>query len=75
MLDWVHIDICSTNATRLGGARYFITFIDDHSRKVWAYALKSNDQALEKFMHFLALVERETDQKLKCVGLDNGGDY
>ena len=52
MLDLVHTDICSMDATSLGGARYYVTFIDDHSRKVWAYALKTNDQTLEKFKQF-----------------------
>ena len=75
VLDLVHTDICSMDATSLGGARYFVTFIDDHSRKVWAYALKTKDQALEKFKQFQESVERETGRKLKCVRSDNGGEY
>ena len=47
VLDLVHTDICFMDATSLGSARYYITFIDDHSRKIWAYALKSKDQALK----------------------------
>ena len=31
------------------GALYFVTFIDDLSRKVWAFALKSKDQVLDEF--------------------------
>ena len=63
------------DATSLGGAHYYVTLIDDHSRKVWAYALKSKDQALEKFKHFNALVERETGIKWKYVRSDNDGQY
>lgn len=35
------------NARTLGGALDFVTFIDDHSRKVWAFALKSKDPVLD----------------------------
>ncbi|GJT81401.1 retrovirus-related pol polyprotein from transposon TNT 1-94 [Tanacetum coccineum] len=51
----------------------FVTFIDDHSRKVWVYTLKSKDQVLDVFKQFHALVERQTRKKLKCIRTDNGG--
>jgi len=43
--------------TSLGGARYFVTYIDDFSRNVWVYLLKSKGECLEKFKGFKALVE------------------
>ncbi|CAL1399907.1 unnamed protein product [Linum trigynum] len=77
VLDLVHSDLCEpdVNVKSLGGARYFVTFIDDHSRKTWVYTLKTKDQALDVFKQFLALVERETGKKLKCIRTDNGGEY
>ncbi|GKA42824.1 putative RNA-directed DNA polymerase [Tanacetum coccineum] len=59
----------------LGGCLYFVTFIDDHSRKVWVYTLKTKDQVLDVFKQFYALVERQTGKKLKCIRSDNGGEY
>ena len=59
----------------IGGALYFVTFIDDHSRKVWAFFLKSKDQVLDVFKEFHAKVERETGRKLKSVRADNDGEY
>ena len=46
LLDLVHSDICELNGilTR-GGNRYFITFIDDHSRYTYVYLMKHKDQA------------------------------
>ena len=58
-----------------GGALYFVTFIDDYSRKLWVYPLKSKDQVLEKFKEFHASVERQSGKKLKCIRTDNGGEY
>lgn len=59
----------------LGGALYFVTFIDYHSRKVWVFALKSKDQVLDVFKELHARVERENGRKVKCVQEDNGGKY
>ena len=43
VIDLIHIDGCTMQTRTLGGALYFVTFIDDHSGKVWAFALKSKD--------------------------------
>ncbi|WVZ17355.1 hypothetical protein V8G54_010337 [Vigna mungo] len=75
ILDLVHSDVCSTSEKSLGGAQYFVTFIDDHSKKLWVYPLKRKDEVLRIFKEFHASVERETGRKLKCLRSDNGGEY
>ena len=76
ILDLVHSDVCGPMKTRsLGGALYFVTFIDDHSRKLWVFTMKTKDQVLGYFKHFVALVERQTGKNLKCIRSDNGGEY
>lgn len=75
ILDLVHSDVCSTSERSLGGAQYFVTFIDDHSRKLWVYLLKRKDEVLRAFKEFHVSVERETGKKLKCLRSDNGGEY
>ena len=52
-----------------------MTFIDDHSRKLWATPLKTKDQVLFVFKELHARVERESGQKLKAVRADNRGEY
>lgn len=37
--------------------------------------LKTKCQVVETFQKFHAMVERETERKLKCLRSDNGGDY
>ena len=51
----------------LGGALYYVTFIDDHSRNVWAYALKSKDHVLNVSKDFHVKVERQTDKQFKSI--------
>nr|GEV02725.1 retrovirus-related Pol polyprotein from transposon TNT 1-94 [Tanacetum cinerariifolium] len=76
ILDLVHYDVCGPMKTKtLGGCSYFVTFIDDHSRKVWVYTLNTKDQVLDVFKQFHALVERQTGKKLKCIQTDNEGEY
>ena len=75
-LDLVHSDECGPmKVSSLGGARYFVTFIDDYSRKVWAYALRTKDLVFQAFKYFHIEVERETGRTLKCIRSDNGGEY
>ena len=60
LLKLVHSDVCGPLKVKsFSGALYFVTFIDDYSRKLWVYALKSKDQVLEKFKEFHASVERQ----------------
>ena len=76
VLDLVYSDVCGPiEVESLGGNRYFVTFIDDASRKVWVYVLKTKDQVFQLFKKFHAMVEREKGKSLKCLRTDNGGEY
>ncbi|KRX30474.1 Retrovirus-related Pol polyprotein from transposon TNT 1-94, partial [Trichinella sp. T9] len=59
----------------VGGARYFLSFIDDFSRKSFVYFLKHKNEALPKFKDFIAMVERQTSKRVKCLRTDNGREY
>ncbi|PKI51231.1 hypothetical protein CRG98_028379 [Punica granatum] len=48
---------------------------DDHSRKVWAYPIRTKDHVTEIFKNFHVAVERKTDMKLRCVRANNSGEY
>ena len=76
ILDMVYSDVCGPmEVETLGGSKYFVTFIDDASRKVWVYFLKRKDQVFQYFKKFHAMVERSTGKPLKCLRSDNGGEY
>ena len=59
----------------MGGASYFVTFIDDFSRKVWVYPLRRKDEVLSMFQKFVTLVENQSGKKVKCLHLYNSGEY
>ena len=54
-----------------------MTFIDDYSRKTWIYFLESkeSDEVLDRFQEFRALVENQSEKKIKVFWSDNGGEY
>jgi hypothetical protein len=54
----------------LGGNRYFITFIDDFSRKLWVYFLKEKSAALTVFKNFKTLAENQSGHKLVTLRSD-----
>ncbi|CAH9088439.1 unnamed protein product [Cuscuta epithymum] len=75
-LELVHSDVCGPiEVESNGGSKYFVTFIDDATRKTWVYMLKTKSQVFETFQKFHAMVERETERKLKSLRSDNGGEY
>ena len=52
-----------------------VTLIDDYSRKLWAFVLKSKDQVLSVFKDCQARAEREYGRILKAARTNNGGEY
>ena len=49
-LNYIHSYLWGPSQTiSLGRAKYFLSFIDDYSRMVWVYILKSKDEVFEKF--------------------------
>lgn len=76
ILGLVHTDLCGPmSKPSLSGCRYFLTFIDDYSRKTYIYFLRSKDQVFDKFREYKALVEKQTGKQIKVLRSDNGGEY
>ncbi|GJS64543.1 retrovirus-related pol polyprotein from transposon TNT 1-94 [Tanacetum coccineum] len=75
-LELVHTDVYGpTSVASIGGSRYYVTFIDDSSRKVWVYFLKNKSEVFNTFKKWKAAVENETNLRVKCLKSDNGGEY
>lgn len=75
-LELIHSDICGPiTPISTGKKQYFISFIDDFSRKAWVYFLTMKSEAFEYFKIFKRLVETETEMQIKCVRTNNGGEY
>ena len=68
-LELVHIDLCGPMQTQsIGVSFYFLTFIDDFSRKMWIYFLNKKSKTFSIFKEFKDLLRRNLSSSLKCSG-------
>ena len=75
-LDLVHTDPYGPMQTQsIGGSFYFLTFIDDFSRKTWIYFLRHKSETFSKFKEFKALIEKQLGKSIKMLRSDGGGEY
>jgi GAG-pre-integrase domain/Integrase core domain len=75
-LELVHSDVCGPiTPTSQGGARYFVTFIDDYTHHLWLYPIKEKSQAFPYFKDFRRAVELASRCKVKHLQSDGGGEY
>ncbi len=56
-------------------AKYFLTFIDDSSRKTFFYTMKTKFGVFDKLKVFNSLVEYQTRKNMKVIRCDGGGEY
>lgn len=75
-LQIIHADVCGSMETKsIGGAQYFLLFVDDHSRMTFIYFLKHKNQVFKQFKEFKAMVENQQNKKIKILRTDNGGEF
>jgi transposase InsO family protein len=55
----------------LGGARYFLSLVNDFSRRVWVYVLKSKEETFKRFKEWKAMVENQSERRVKRLRTDN----
>ncbi len=76
ILRLVHTNLCGFMViTFHGGAKYFLTFIDDLSRTTFLYTTKTKFGVFDKLKVFKALVENQIGKKFKTIRYDGGEEY
>ena len=75
-LELIHSDVCGLMPSiSLSGHEYYVTFMDDYSRKTWKHFLKNTSEVFRKFKEFKALIENQSEKRIKTPRSDNGGEY
>ena len=75
-LDLIHTDVCGPMSTEtFGHKKYFLTFIDDHSRYTVVYLLHSKDEVAVKLEEYIAYVSNKFGRKPQVLRSDNGTEY
>ncbi|KAE9212787.1 hypothetical protein PF004_g15532 [Phytophthora fragariae] len=76
VLQLVHTDVMGPMKTKSkGGARYVLTFVDDHSKYVVAYFITKKSEVPVKFKAFMNLYENQRGERIKCLRSDNDTEF
>lgn len=75
-LELIHSDVGGPISVQsMGGCKLYVTFIDDYTRKVFVYCLRTKDQVFQCFVDFKMLVENQCESKIKKFRSDNGTEF
>jgi transposase InsO family protein len=75
-LELVYADVCGPiSPVTHGGNKYMFLIVDDYSRFMWEFVIKTKDEVFECFKSFKASIELETGRKIKALRTDNGGEF
>ena len=57
------------------GFRYFLTIVDDFTRSVWVYLIKSKDEVFDCIVIFYNLIKNQFQKHVKTFRSDNGTEF
>ena len=55
--------------------KWFVTFIDDHTRTCWVYLLKDKSEVRSVFINFYVMIQTQFHTKIQILRTDNGTEY
>lgn len=76
VLELVHADLYGPiTPETAAGNKYFFLLVDDYSRLMWVYLLKTKNEAFGAFKKFKAMVEDGKERRIKVLRTDRGGEF
>ncbi|GFV63782.1 retrovirus-related Pol polyprotein from transposon TNT 1-94 [Trichonephila clavipes] len=75
-LELLHMDLCGPMPTESqGGNKYFLSIIDDYSRKVNVFPIRNKSDVFHTFIRFQKRAERFLSKKVIAVRTDGGLEF
>ena len=72
----VHSDVWGpTNTPSLNGSRWFVSFIDDHTRMTWICLMKSKSEVSSLFQQFHKMIATQYQTNIQVIRTDNRGEF
>lgn len=76
VLNLIHSDVLGPiHPPTPSGAKYFLPFIDDHTRNNVIYLLRNKPQAPDKFKEYKMMMEKQMSVPIIKLKSDRGGEY
>lgn len=74
--DLIHVDIWGRyRHASIDGAHYFLSIVDEFSRGVWVYLMKTKTEAAYFLVMFYNMVETQFGKRVKRIRTDNGSEF
>ncbi|GAU39772.1 hypothetical protein TSUD_220160 [Trifolium subterraneum] len=71
-----HSDVWGPSKIKtMSGKKWFVTFIDDHTRVCWVYLMEKKSEVAERFEDFFQMIETQFQTKIGILRSDNGTEY
>ncbi|GFU76304.1 cytochrome P450 4c3 [Trichonephila clavipes] len=75
-IELLHMDLCGPMPTESqGGNKYFLSIIDDYSRKVTVFPIRNKSDVFHTFIRFQKRAERFLSRKVIAVRTDGGLEF
>ena len=76
LLNIIYSDVCGPlKVSSLGGNKYFVSFVDEFSKKLWTYRLKAKSEVFDTFKVFKTLVEKQSGWNIKILRIGVGVEF
>ena len=72
----IHSDIWGPSRIKnVTGTRWFVSFIDDHTRLTWVFLMKEKSETSQIFKNFKNMIQTQFQSKIQILKSDNARDY
>lgn len=72
----IHSDIWGLSRIKnVTGTRWFVSFIDDHTRLTWVFLMKDKFETSQIFKKFQIMIQTQFQSKIQILKSDNTRDY
>jgi len=72
----IHSDVWGPSQVHnITGTRWFVSFVDDHTRLTWLFLMKEKSKVSQIFQNFHAMIQTQFQTKIQILKTDNAKEY
>jgi hypothetical protein len=72
----IHSDVWGPSPVKnITGTRWFVFFVDDHTRLTWLFLMKEKSKVSQIFQNFHSMIQTQFHTKIQILKTDNAKEY